>query len=59
MADKETEKKIEQLQLLEQSLQSFLVQRQQYQSHEIEIESALNEIKGKKTAINFPKGDII
>jgi len=50
MADKETEKKIEQLQLLEQNLQTFLVQKQQFQSQEMEIESALKEIEGKKSA---------
>tara|TARA_Y100000310_G_scaffold258452_1_gene266871 strand:+ start:3995 stop:4327 length:333 start_codon:yes stop_codon:yes gene_type:complete len=50
MADQETEKKIEQLQLLEQNLQAFLVQKQQFQTQEIEIDSALGEIKDKKDA---------
>ncbi|MAG08135.1 prefoldin subunit beta [Candidatus Woesearchaeota archaeon] len=50
MTDKETEKKVEQLQLLEQNLQAFLVQKQQFQAQEIEVDSALNEIKDKKDA---------
>ncbi len=50
MTDQETEKKIEQLQLLEQNLQAFLAQKQQFQTQEIEIDSALGEIKDKKDA---------
>lgn len=45
MVSKETEKKIEQLQLYEQSLQNFLVQKQQFQMQLIEIESALKELE--------------
>jgi prefoldin beta subunit len=50
MADmtKETEQKIAQLQLMEQNLQSFLMQRQQFQSQLIEVESALKEIENAK-----------
>jgi prefoldin beta subunit len=50
MADvsKETEQKIAQLQLMEQNLQSFLLQRQQFQSQLIEVESALKEIENTK-----------
>lgn len=50
MADisKETEEKINQLQLYEQSMQNFLVQRQQFQAQLLEIESALKEIEGTK-----------
>ncbi len=50
MADvtKETEQKIAQLQLMEQNLQSFLLQRQQFQSQLIEVESALKEIETSK-----------
>jgi len=40
----ETQQKISQLQLFEQSLQNVLVQKQQFQSQLVEIESALNEI---------------
>lgn len=41
---KETEQKIQQLQLLEQSMQNFLVQKQQFQAQLMEIESALGEL---------------
>jgi|SRR3989338_340047 len=45
MVSKDAEKKIEQLQLYEQSLQNFLAQRQQFQIQLIEIESALRELE--------------
>jgi prefoldin beta subunit len=45
---KDTEQKIEQLQRIEQSLQNILMQKQQFQSQQIEIESALNEIKNSE-----------
>ncbi len=44
MEQKETEQKISQLQMYEQSLQSFLVQKQQFQGQLAEVESALEEI---------------
>ena len=46
MADvsKETEKKINQLQLLEQSMQNLSMQKQQFQLQQVEIESALKEL---------------
>ena len=47
--EKEIEKKINQLQLLEQSMQSFLLQKQQFQNQLIEIESALEEMKETDT----------
>ena len=37
--------KLQQLQILEQNLQSFLMQKQQFQQQLIETESALSEIK--------------
>ena len=43
--EKDTENKIGQLQLMEQSMQTFLMQKQQLQAQLIEIESALKEIK--------------
>lgn len=43
--EKETEQKIAQLQLLEQNLQGFLMQKQQFQVQLTEVESALEEIK--------------
>ena len=45
---KETEQKISQLQLFEQSLQNLLVQKQQFQSQLVEVESALTELKESK-----------
>lgn len=50
MVKKETQEKIQQLQMLEQNLQSFLEQKQQFQAQQLEIESALAEIKDKKEA---------
>lgn len=47
---KDTEQKIAQLQLMEQNLQSFLIQRQQFQSQLIEVESALKEVETSKEA---------
>lgn len=50
MADlsKETEENINQLQLLEQSLQNFLIQKQQFQAQLVEVESALKELEFAK-----------
>lgn len=42
---KDTEQKISQLQMFEQSLQSFLGQKQQFQIQLTEIESALGELE--------------
>ena len=47
---KETEQKIAQLQMHEQSLQNILLQKQQFQSQSIEIESALKELETTKEA---------
>lgn len=47
---KETEQKISQLQMFEQSLQSFLGQKQQFQIQLVEIESALNELNNTEKA---------
>ena len=41
----ETEQKISQLQMFEQSLQSFLGQKQQFQMQLVEVESALSELE--------------
>ena len=43
--DKDTEKKINQLQLYEQSLQNILLQKQQFQNQVTEFDSALSELK--------------
>lgn len=52
MADipKETEQKIGQLQMLEQNMQASLMQKQQFQTQLIEIESALSELKNTNRA---------
>ncbi|MBW2976973.1 prefoldin subunit beta [Candidatus Woesearchaeota archaeon] len=42
---KEAEGKINQLQLIEQSLQNLLIQKQQFQLQQVEIESALKELE--------------
>ena len=42
---KETEKKLNQLQLLEQSMQNLLMQKQQFQLQQVEVESALKELE--------------
>src|SRR3989344_4588531 len=42
---KDTEEKIGQLQMMEQSLQSFLSQKQQFSMQLVEIESALSELE--------------
>ena len=47
---KETEEKIGQLQMYEQSLQNFLQQKNQFQSQLLEVESALSEIEKTDTA---------
>ena len=47
---KDTEQKIAQLQMYEQSLQSILMQKQQFQSQSLEIESALKELESTKEA---------
>ncbi|MAG91102.1 prefoldin subunit beta [Candidatus Woesearchaeota archaeon] len=47
---KETEQKISQLQMFEQSMQSFLGQKQQFQVQLVEIESALNELDNTEKA---------
>jgi len=47
---KETEKKISQLQMLEQSMQSLLMQKQQFQGQIVELESAIEELSSTTQA---------
>ena len=47
---KDTEQKISQLQMFEQSLSSFLGQKQQFQMQLSEVESALAELENTKKA---------
>jgi len=44
-APKESEKKLSQLQMLEQGMQNMLMQKQQFQLQQVEIESALKELE--------------
>lgn len=46
--NKEAEQKISQLQMFEQSMQSILVQKQQFQNQLVEVDSALDEIDKSK-----------
>jgi prefoldin beta subunit len=48
--EKETEEKIGRLQLIEQNMQNFLMQKQQLQAQLVEVESALKELKATKSA---------
>ena len=50
---KETEQKIGQLQMFEQSLQSFLGQKQQFQVQLVEVESALGELENTDKAFKI------
>ena len=47
---KDTEQKISQLQMFEQSLQNFLGQKQQFQIQLAEVDSALGELSGTEKA---------
>lgn len=51
MEKQETEKKIAQLQALEQNLQNFLLQRQSFQSQIVEVDNALEEVGKTKGAV--------
>lgn len=48
MPEKESDDRIVQLQLLEQNMQTFLVQKQQFQIQLNEVDSALENIKDSK-----------
>lgn len=48
--EKETEEKIGRMQLMEQNIQNFLMQKQQFQAQMIEITSALDELEPAETA---------
>ena len=47
---KDTEQKINQLQMLEQGLQTLSMQKQQFQLQQVEIESALKELENVNEA---------
>ncbi|MFA4886578.1 MAG: prefoldin subunit beta [Candidatus Nanoarchaeia archaeon] len=44
MENEETQKQIAQLQMLEQNMQSFLMQKQSIQAQQVEVENALDEL---------------
>jgi len=48
--EKETERKIGQLQTMEQNINSFLMQKHQFQNQILEIDSALKELKNTENA---------
>lgn len=48
--DKDAQNKIQQLQILEQNMQNFLMQKQQLQQQLLETESALDELKNTEKA---------
>lgn len=47
------QQKLQQLQIMEQSLQSYLGQKQNFQMQQIEIDSALNELEKTDTAFEI------
>ena len=56
---KETEEKITQLQILEQNLQSLLLQKQTFQNQTLEIDSALKEMESSKKEVYKIVGNIM
>ena len=51
--EKTTEEKIQQLQLIEQGMQNFLMQKQQFQGQLVEVESAIKELEKSKDAFKI------
>jgi len=49
--DKKTEEQIAQLQLVEQNLQNFLIQKQSFQTQLLEINNALKEMDSSKDKV--------
>ena len=56
---KDTEEKITQLQILEQNLQSLLLQKQTFQNQTMEIDSALKEMESSKKEVYKIVGNIM
>ena len=56
---KETEEKITQLQILEQNLQSLILQKQTFQNQTLEIDSALKEMESSKKEVYKIVGNIM
>jgi len=51
--DKETQEKIGELQIAEQNLQSFLMQKQNFQTQLVEVDSALSELEKSKDSFKI------
>lgn len=56
---KETEQKIAQLQMMEQNMQSFMMQRQQFQAQMMEVENAIKELGNAKGATYKMAGSVL
>lgn len=56
---KESEQKVQQLQLMEQNLQGIMSQRQQFQGQLLEVENALSEIVSSKGNVYKLVGNIM
>ena len=56
---KDTEEKITQLQILEQNLQSLILQKQTFQNQTLEIDSALKEMESSKKEVYKIVGNIM
>ena len=59
MAKKEVQEKINQLQMIEQSLQTYLAQKQNFQAQLKEVETALEELDKTKTAYKITGGIMV
>ena len=57
--DKETEEKITQLQIFEQNMQAYLIQKQNFQAQLIEVENALKELEKNKKEVYKITGNIM
>jgi len=51
--DKETQEKIGELQIAEQNLQSFLMQKQNFQTQLVEVDSALSDLEKSKDSFKI------
>ena len=59
MPKKEVQEKINQLQMIEQSLQTYLAQKQNFQAQLKEAETALEELDKTKTAYKITGGIMV
>ena len=59
MEDENTQKKIAQLQLLEQNIQNILMQKQSYQQQVVELDNALEEVSNANGGVYKVVGNIM